>query len=117
MNHLIPLNEAKEMTALYRANREKILSTDQQGKDILANCETFDAEAIQSVLKQEGCVKFRIYYGMKADLQVHAIMVGVNAADEDIIAPGEAKLMSDPIIIEEGIRCPPQCPPGSPLNS
>ena len=55
----------------------------------------------------------RIYYGMSDDLKIHAIGVGVNSKDEDIL-PTEgigAALTTTPVIVEDGSRCPDVCPP------
>lgn len=113
MSHFISLSEAEDMTSRYRTNRNSILQEDYQDDDLLAVCETFDREAIDALLEQEGCQKIRIYYGMEEDLKVHAILVGVNSEDEDML-PGPGV---EAVIVEKGMRCPPMCPPSSPLNS
>jgi len=45
--------------------------------------------------------------------------VGVDAEGKDMLpaieSTGEAG-DDDPVIVEDGIRCPPICPPPSPLN-
>jgi hypothetical protein len=55
---------------------------------------------------------------MSDDLLIHAIAVGVNSNNEDILpAPGASVASeTDAVIIEESIRCPDKCPPESPLN-
>lgn len=116
MKHLISLNQAKEMTAHYRKEKEVILGAPYQGKDILAISESFDAAVFNTVLNQPGCKSLRIYYGMSDDLKVHAIIVGVNEKNEDML-PADGVNLADPPIIEEGLRCPPICPVASPLNS
>jgi hypothetical protein len=109
-NHRIPLSTAVEMTSLYRENRNSILGNDYQGLDILPICETFDMEAIQSIINQTNYANFRIYYGMDKDLKVHAILVGADADGNDILTSG------DEVIMEDAVRCPTICPPESPLN-
>jgi hypothetical protein len=112
MAHEISLAEAAAMTARYREGKSGILNTGLE-EDILPNSETFDKSEIQRLLDQDGCKSLRIYYGMDADLKIHAILVGVNAQDEDMIegssTPGE--------VLEMAQRCPEVCPPGSVLNS
>lgn len=103
INHEISLQDAIAMTTLYRVNRPSDFPL----------CETFEADAVNKLLATEGCKYLRIYYGMKEDLNAHAVLVAVNADDEDIL-PSDTD--DGPIIIEDGYRCPPDCPPSSPLN-
>jgi hypothetical protein len=131
MDHFISIEQAIRMTTTFRENKESILLPQYKGLDILPNAETFDRAAFDSVLAQTGCEKLRIYYGMDTELKVHAIIVGVNAENTDML-PGTAltaedgfvlasesgdTLMGEPegVIIETGQRCPPDCTT-SPLN-
>lgn len=125
MNHSIPLNQAIQMTTLYRQEKENILSPEYKGKNILSICETFDAAPFLQILNNPLCKSLRVYFGMSDDLKVHAIFVGVNEKNEDMLpaaVSGTSGLTSDEttedgsIIVEEGILCPPNCPPPSPLN-
>lgn len=113
MSHLISLEQAVDMTTLYRADRETILATSYKGQNILPFCETFDRDAFDILLAQTGCVGIRIYYGMVSSKKVHAVIVGVDSNDADIIFP-ETQLSK---IVEESRRCPNDCPPASDLNS
>jgi hypothetical protein len=113
--HDISLAEAIEMTARFRDNRNSILGETYQEQNILPICETFSKSAIEDVLSQDGCEGFRIYYGMDENLKIHAILVGVNDENEDIL-PSEIEETGG-VILEDGQRCPPSCPPASPLNS
>lgn len=113
MSQLIPLATAVDMTTLYRQDRETILATAYKNQNILPKCETFDRSAFDSVLAQSGCTSIRIYYGMDSNNKVHAVIVGVNSSDEDIIFPNT----DNSLIIEEARRCPDDCPPASDLNS
>jgi hypothetical protein len=119
-NHFITLQTGIDMTTLYRQERENILATAYKNQNILPLSETFDRAAIDAILQQAGCTAFRIYYGMTEDLLVHAILVGVNVNNEDILPSTENSLTSteDPvdIICEQSIRCPEDCPAVSPLN-
>ena len=97
MEHVISLDEAIAMTKAYR-------SAVPAGMPF---AETFNIESLNALLAQPGCTAFRIYYGMKPDGTVHAILVGVDGKGED---------MTEGLILEEGIRCPPYCPSNSSLN-
>jgi hypothetical protein len=119
MSKLIPLQQAVDMTTLYRKEKENILDPFYRNKNILAICETFDRSDIDTILAETDCVKLRIYFGMSDDLNVHTLVVGVNSRDEDILPFQEGNEKTDSgggSIGEEGVRCPPTCPPGSALN-
>lgn len=106
-NHEISLPAAVAMTSRYRANRPGNFPI----------CETFGADAVNRLLATSGCVSLRIYYGMKEDDQVDAILVAVNAEGEDILPELKLAGAGDPVILEDGFRCPTDCPPDSPLNT
>jgi hypothetical protein len=122
MSQFIPLQQAIDMTTLYRIEKENILALPFKNQNILCKSETFARDVFDIVLAQPGCTGLRIYYGMDGALKVHAIVVGINSSDEDILFPaaGESKMRSldngDEGIIETGNRCPDDCPPPSPLN-
>lgn len=108
-SHEISLQTAIDMTTLYRANRPSNFPI----------CETFDIDAINKLLSVEGAAFLRIYYGMQENEDVDAILVAANADGDDIL-PSETiaeVTTDDPIILEDGIRCPQACPSSSPLNS
>ena len=115
-NHFISLPAAAAMTALYREERENILATSYKNQNILPLSETFDRAIIDAILGQEGCTGFRIYYGMSEDYLVHAILVGVNEDNEDILPSINSLLEATDIVGEQSVRCPEDCPPPSPLN-
>lgn len=106
-NHEILLQTAVDMTTLYRANKPVNFPI----------CETFELEAINRLLSSPGCASLRIYYGMKADKQVDAILVAVNEAGEDILPNPALSATTDAVILEDSLRCPDDCPPKSPLNT
>lgn len=115
-DHFISLEQAIEMTTRYREKRETILATAFQDKNILALSETFSKDAVTTLLAVDDCAAVRIYYGMDATDKVHAILVPVNAGNEDIL-PQVSLLEDEPVILEEGQRCPPVCAPPSDLNN
>ncbi|MEO5650036.1 MAG: hypothetical protein ABIR03_08945 [Ginsengibacter sp.] len=107
-NHEISLPQAIEMTTRYRARRPGNFPV----------CETFSIEAVRKLLATQGCASLRVYYGMKENMDTDALLVAVNAAGEDLLpaANATASLVDDPIILEDGYRCPEDCPPPSSLN-
>jgi hypothetical protein len=101
MKHVISLQEAIDMTSLYRSNIPAGM----------VNSETFSKDSVSALLSQPGCVSLRIYYGKQKDDTIHAILVGVDEKGADMIQTSD-------LILEEGDRCPPLCPdPPSPLNN
>ena len=114
--HFISLNQAIDMTTLYKSDKEAILATAYQNQNILPDSETFNRNAFDTLLAKEGCAGLRIYYGMDENLKVHALIVAVNEDNEDILPALASPTVIDEDIVEEGQRCPDLCPPPSPLN-
>ena len=108
---VISLGDAQEMTTLFREYRNVVINTEYIDRDVLPFCETFPKSEIESLINQQGCSGFRIYFGMDDDLKVHLILVAADANGADMVA-------TDPpdVILEDGQRCPVHCPPSSPLN-
>lgn len=119
MNNYISLEQAIAMTTLYRKNKETVLDSKYKGQDLLPISETFDRAAFDSLLGETDCTYVRIYLCMDEDLKLRIIAVGANSKNEDILpAAGQAKLDDGSgVIVEDGNRCPPYCPPPSKLNS
>lgn len=118
MNHFISLQEAIDMTSLYRQEQENILKPEFQHQNILARSEAFDRAAFDTLLAKNGCKGLRIYYGMDAQLKIHAIIVPTDADGNDILPTTNLTTEEgEDDIAERGIRCPDICPTGSPLNS
>jgi hypothetical protein len=117
-DNTISLDVAIQMTTLYRTQKENILAEPFKGQNILPISETFDRSAFDSLLNEADCVGVRIYYGMSDNLEIHAVAIGVNSKNEDILpsSTGDQVLDSPPVIVEDAIRCPDDCPPESPLN-
>jgi hypothetical protein len=120
-SHFIPLARGIEMTTLFRANRETVLAPAFQNQDILPVCETFNRFDIDTLLAKQNCQALRVYLGMDESLRVRMLLVAVNGNAEDMLplpsrqAPAMSSDEKD--IVEEGHRCPPVCPPASPLNT
>lgn len=104
----ILVEEAVAMTTAYREVRP----------DNYPICETFDRHVFEALLNQADCTAIRIYYGMKVeDKTVHAILVGVDSKNQDIVgAVGIPPGGGEGDVFEDGNRCPDACPPPSPLN-
>jgi hypothetical protein len=73
------------MTTRYRAQKDAVLAPGLAGRNLLPISETFDRSAFDQLLAQPGCTGVRLYYGMDETLQLHAVIVGINAKDEDIL--------------------------------
>ncbi|MGC4235402.1 MAG: hypothetical protein QM594_20690, partial [Niabella sp.] len=95
-----------------------VLLPAHQNKNLLPLSETFDRAVIDSILARPGCTALRIYYGMDEELKLHAIVVAAGKDNADILPV--AMTMTDDGgdggIAENANRCPPLCPPSSPLN-
>lgn len=112
-DHLISLDKAKEMTALFRAQKENILDPDLRGQNILSICETFNRSIFDTILAETGCVALRLYFGMNPELQLRVIIVGVDENNNDILpssAEGKDGGGTDGSIGQEGRPCPDFCP-------
>ena len=117
-SHFISLQDAVAMTEKFRKNKDNILAPEFRNQIIIPFSETFNREAIEKLLSAENCAAIRIYYGMDEKMKLHAILVAVNDSNEDILPPEGALSSADnPVIVEEGQRCPDFCPPKSPLNT
>ena len=113
MSDFITLTEAVTMTRNFKSNREAILGSIYQNLDLLPYNETFEKDQIISMLDNPDCIGLRIYYGMDTTKKLHAILVGVDSENKDILPEND-----DPgnYIIERGERKPPVVTPTSPLN-
>jgi hypothetical protein len=109
--NFISLQTARDMTTNYRSQKETMLKTTLQNKGILPICETFGRAAFDTILGVSGCQKVRIYLCIDSTSKVRILAVGVDSLDQDILPSG-----TEDRIIEDGQRCPDQCPPPSPLN-
>ena len=99
--NLISPETARELIDRYRANVDKMATPPYQGSLIYS--ELFDASAVSALLQQEGCVSFRAYFGMNADNKICCVFYGVDAHGNDIVDA------VNPLIVEKGIKCPPEC--------
>src|SRR5690606_5420423 len=123
MNHSISLKQAIDYVTRFRTRKKDLFKPEHVESNVFPSSETFDREAIDNLLSHPKCIKLRIYNGMSEDLNIRMVLVGVDENDQDILPLNENKILNgddddddEPIIVDEGIRCPPVCPPPSPLN-
>lgn len=108
--HSISLERAIVLTTNLRATRP----TD------VAICETIPKDSVRKLLSAEGAEHLRIYSGRKENGEITSVLVAADAEGRDILPePNDiAKVWDDgePLILDDTIRCPENCPPPSPLN-
>ncbi len=111
MKHEISLSMAIDMTQRYRSEKPANAPI----------CESFELASIQRLLATPGAAFLRIYYGQKENGELDAILVAADASGNDLLPVEETEIIENsnndgPLILEDSFRCPPTCPPGSPLN-
>jgi len=118
-NHLITVADAADLTSNFRSQKEDILADNMKDAGTLPICETFDRTAFDIILGDTNCTGIRIYLGIDGNAKVRMIVTGVNSGDEDIFIPSNhpANSFDADCVVEDGARCPPNCPPSSSLNS
>lgn len=109
-DHFIGPDDASEMTALFRDEKENILAEEYRNLDLLSNCETFSRSAFDAILADEDCAGVRIYFGMNSTLKIKTIIVGVDEENNDILPPQEGWNVSSAKIVQAGRPCPEFCP-------
>ena len=113
----ISLAKAIEMTTRYRDTKAAVIAPPYPA-DILPICDTFKKSAVATLLAKPECAAIRLYYGMNEDYVLCPILVAVNEIGEDILPAVSTLDGEDPgeDIADDTIKCPPICPPSSPLN-
>ncbi len=106
-NHEISLQDAIGMTTKYRQNPA-------------ADCpqyESFDVEAVKTLISNVQCKFLRIYLGMKEDNQISLILVAADEQGQDLLpnTTESNSIADDNPILEDGFRCPQFCPSNSVL--
>jgi len=116
-SHSISLQQAIEMTKRYRDQRSNALTP--AFRNSLLTSETFNRAAFDSLLAAPGCAGIRIYFGMDEKMVVKLVAVAVNEKDEDILPSDMISMATDggtPPPVEQGLPCPPYCPPPGHLS-
>lgn len=67
----------------------------------------FPRDCYEAILKQDGCVGIRIYFGRGTDQKMSPVLVGVDMVGNDMV---------DGDLMQNSFPCPPVCPKGSILN-
>lgn len=97
-NHDIPLSTASQWTKNYR-------EASGSGATL---AHFFGKAAIQAILNQPNCVGIRMYYALDPDGKKQLILVGTDAAENDLV---------NGLLAERSTACPPICSNSNPLNS
>lgn len=118
--NLIPLSKAKKLKDNFKQKKKDLINPKITAKDVIPDSETFNRTAIEKLLALPGCVGIRVYTGMNEEDQLCLILVGVNDKGEDLIIPTMSTagltVEGEGEVVEDGMRCPPSCPPPSSLN-
>lgn len=86
INHVITLEQALKLTDNYARNKDSILSgAFGNNKDILPDYETFNLQAIDSLVCQEATVGFRMYLGLDDNKKIRLVLAGVDANGIDAL--------------------------------
>ncbi len=96
--HDISLAEAAMMTKNYR---DQMTRTQVKGG-------YFSIYGLLKLMNQPECIGLRYYYGLNETGGQEIVLVGVDAAGNDIV---------DGCIAEMSAKCPPNCSTDNPLNS
>jgi hypothetical protein len=113
-NHFISLAQAKDLIGRFQLQKDNVLVPELRGQGILFTSESFDRACFDEVLAEANAAGLRFYLGMNEKLETRLIAVATDAEGNDILPAGNAAKVSapDPKIIEEGTRCPHNCPGG-----
>ncbi|MFT5777350.1 MAG: hypothetical protein ACI837_000282 [Crocinitomicaceae bacterium] len=98
---IITLEEGAEMTSAYRKNSPE--------PDV--NGHFFGRDILEEILKQEGCMGIRIYYGLREEgtgkKNQELVIVGADGNEDDMLN----------LVGDISIPCPTHCGKANPLNS
>lgn len=83
----------------------------------------FDKKIVMSMLNEDKCVSLRVYNSMDDAGNLHFVLAGADEKgnpilpkeDEYTTRTAEESADGDPILVEDGERCPPYCPTGGDL--
>lgn len=101
----IPLGIAKKWTKNYREANEGKTKAIFYGK-----------ERIQALLDEPNAMGIRIYFGLDDNKDPQLVLVSATKEGNNIL-PNEEEKDGGGTILDDGERCPPDCPPaGDPLS-
>ncbi|WP_130736008.1 hypothetical protein [Flavobacterium sp. J27] len=96
---VITLAEAQELVNAFR----NIFPKDIKGSFV-------GADSLHDILKQDGCIGVRIYYGYDTVAsKLSPVLVGVDATGKDMTDGG--------VILDKLKPCPDECDPTSPIGN
>ena len=116
MSNFISLEQAVAMTTRYRKNMDTVLAPEFRNRNILPICETFDRSSFETLLGETAATFIRVYLGMDETDKIRVIAVAADQKGVDILPDAGKALDGGGSIVEDGIRCPTNCPTASPLN-
>lgn len=78
----------------------------------------FDKKIVTDMLKEARCEGLRVYNAMDDEGKLHFVLVGTDAKGNNLLPLGDeyaAKTIldsadGDPVLVDNGIPCPPHCP-------
>jgi len=97
-DHRVSLKEAAELTRRFR----------QDGEHRAGESGAFNSKAVLSLLAQLGCVGVRFYRGRGAEGEPALVLIGVDAKGND---------MTEGVLLDKHLPCPPFCSDDGALNS
>lgn len=97
VDHRITLGEGAELTSRYR----------KSGAEKSTESGAFNAKPVLGLLAQPGCVGVRFYRGLTAESGPALVLVGVDAEGND---------MTEGLVLDQHLPCPPYCGDGNALN-
>ena len=97
-DHRVPLKAAAELARRYR----------QDGALRAGDSGAFNSKPVLELLAQPGCVGLRIYQGRGATGERALVLVGVDAKGDD---------MTEGVLLDTHLPCPPWCSDDNALNS
>lgn len=79
----------------------------------------FDKHIVLKMLKEDRCKGLRIYNALDEEGKLHFVLVGTDAEGKNILPKSDeymAKTVEeveggDPIMVNDGLPCPTECPP------
>jgi hypothetical protein len=98
VDHRVSLKQAAELARRHR----------QDGAHRAGDSGAFNGKPVMELLSQPGCVGLRIYRGRGAGGESSLILVGVDAKGND---------MTEGVLLDTHLPCPPFCSDGNALNS
>lgn len=79
----------------------------------------FDKKIVMDMLNEDKCEGLRVYNAMDDEGKLHFVLVGTDANGNNILPAGDeygARTIQEsadgePILVNDGRSCPPNCPP------